>query len=169
MWKKNLIENKQKMRILKIGLILLTAIAVVSCGDVEKSETNKSDNISKAERTYSDAIEIHDEIMPKMGKLGSLQNDLKELKTAHPEDSVKINEHISKLGKASEAMMIWMRELKQYPKGVGQQQGRDTQSAKTDTSYELHAKQKSEIETVRDNMTEAIEEATALLESKKKP
>ncbi|MCA1762410.1 MAG: hypothetical protein LC664_05390 [Flavobacteriales bacterium] len=151
------------MKILKNSLFVMIAFAMVSCGGAEKSETNTSTDISKAERIYNEAIEIHDEIMPKMGKLGSLQKDLEDLKAVHPEDSVKINEHISKLENASESMMLWMRELKQYPQG-GQQQGRDKHSSKADTSYALHAKQKSEIETVQDDMNMAIEEAKVLLE-----
>lgn len=151
------------MKILNI-LQVLVCLSVLSC-------TNPSENsqeLSEAEKTYEEAIKIHDQVMPKMDKIESLKLHLKELKGSHPEDSIQIDNQIKKLDNAFDAMMMWMHELKIYPQQTTEasHDGHHMHNLKADTTYQQHVKQKEEIITIQQSIHNAIQEAEVLLKNK---
>lgn len=108
-------------------LILTSFLAINSCGPKGTSEN---------EKRRADVIAVHDEVMPKMGQLKSLERKalekVKELENEDPIDSAKVAEYKAlayDLNLADEAMFDWMHqydtedgdkseeELKQYLDG----------------------------------------------------
>ncbi|MEP0713707.1 hypothetical protein [Algoriphagus sp.] len=105
-------------------LIFTSFLAITSCGPSGPSEN---------ELLRAEVIAVHDEVMPKIGQLKSLERKalekVKELESEEPVDSVKIITFKSlayDLNQADEAMFDWMHqydtedgekteeELKQY-------------------------------------------------------
>ncbi|MEB2781094.1 hypothetical protein U3A58_11880 [Algoriphagus sp. C2-6-M1] len=105
-------------------LILTSFLLVNACGPKSPSEN---------EKLREEVIAVHDEVMPKMGKLKSLERQAlekaEELKSQNPMDSTKVEAYEAlgyDLNRAHEAMFEWMHqydpldgkksdeELKQY-------------------------------------------------------
>ncbi|UCS95662.1 hypothetical protein KZP23_00040 [Echinicola marina] len=78
------------------------------------------DGVSEQEALKDKVIQIHDEVMPKMGELKSEQKRLMDLaEQLHLEDSVNNTDRIEKLKGAVgdlegayEGMFVWMRQFK---------------------------------------------------------
>ena len=142
-----------------INILVLIYLVMVSC-------TSSPENSSAAEKTFEEAIRIHDEVMPKMDKIESLKLKLKEMKNSHPEDSTQIDSQIKKLDNASEAMMMWMHELKIYPQQSAEasDDGHQMHNPQADTTYQVHVKQKEQIIIVQQSINTAIQQAEAILE-----
>ncbi|WP_188462491.1 hypothetical protein [Marivirga lumbricoides] len=144
-----------------IYILSLICLVMVSC-------TSSSENISAAEKTFEEAIKIHDEVMPKMDKIESLKLKLKEFEKSHPEDSTQIDSQIKKLDNVSEAMMMWMHELKIYPQQSDEasHDGHHMHNSQADTTYQVHIQQKAEIIIVQQLIYGAIQEAEEFMKSK---
>ncbi len=143
-------------------VIIVLSLLIVSCNNIKENSLEKS----KAEETFEEAIRIHDEVMPKMGKLESLKAELKELKVLKQADSMQIEEQLVKLDEASLAMRMWMHQLKIFPKtnGVGESNGHAGHNSKADTSYQLHLDQKEDIISIQAAINNSIEEAESFLQ-----
>lgn len=84
----------------KVLSLLFILLVVVSCGGFD----------TKAK--VDEVLDIHDEVMPKMGEVMNLKRKVLE-KAQAESDSIKVNELRSlakDLDQASEEMMVWMRE-----------------------------------------------------------
>lgn len=127
------------MRISKIfiltvlaGLIVLNACNQTSDKETEKEEKEQNESeqmtdkekekLSEINKLKDEVIKIHDEVMPKMGELEQLANELTGLlanpKDLRPKDLSKINSHIQSLGTANETMMEWMRGYNATGEGI---------------------------------------------------
>ncbi len=95
-------------------LVLVLLILIFSCRD--NKEKGDSD-YSESKKIYGRALEIHDEVMPKMGTIMDLQKELKQKKeqTEDEEKIKKINASLQQLENAHRAMMNWMRNLTPLP------------------------------------------------------
>lgn len=94
----------RSISLLTFGLFLL----VVSCGP---------DLVEENKIMREQLIAVHDEVMPQMGTLKSLEKkatqEIEELSAREPVDSVKIKNHevlAFDLDEAYEGMFIWMRQ-----------------------------------------------------------
>ncbi|MGB3590493.1 MAG: hypothetical protein WBA16_02300 [Nonlabens sp.] len=85
-------------------ILFLAAIALASCNDDLKNSTKEYEAL-KAE-----ALEIHDEVMPKMSKLVQLQGNLQRKIAADSTMAVEGQAAIMSLKKADRDMMAWMKD-----------------------------------------------------------
>jgi hypothetical protein len=94
------------MRIIKIFTVIFLAIGTIaiSCKEEKKTEATKENNQMK------EVMAIHDEVMPKMGKIGKLVGQLKPLAdtTMQGKEYAKA---MRDLQAANESMMKWMQDF----------------------------------------------------------
>ena len=84
----------------KIFAILLLVLAVASCGGFD------------TEAKVDEVLDVHDEVMPKMGEVMNLKRKILDQAQSQT-DSIAMNElrAIAKdLDEANNGMMVWMRE-----------------------------------------------------------
>ena len=129
-----------------ILLCLFSFIFLLSCGD--------GNNQLKEE-----VIAIHDEVMPHMGRLQSLQKDLaEEADLLALEDSVVNYDQIAllrntstELGLAYEGMFVWMRQFE------------PEQGEMTKEEYEAYLNEQIIlVETVKEDINQALEKGERL-------
>lgn len=99
---------------------------------------------------YEEVMAIHDEVMPKMNDIYTLQQKLKsKLTTAPAEEKQELEILISELDSASNGMMVWMRQFDPIPDSVSVEKAR------------LYLEnEKVKVEQVKKDMLEAIEKAS---------
>jgi hypothetical protein len=114
---------------------------------------------SKNVQLKEEVIAVHDEVMPHMGKLKSLQKDLTHrAEQLAVEDSVAQAEHIlhlrntaTELDVAYEGMFIWMRQFE------------PEQGERTDDEFHAYLKeQKVLVEKVKQDINTSLEKAERL-------
>ncbi len=59
---------------------------------------------------FKEIMDVHDEIMPKMGKIRDLEKQFRSTALTYP-DSSELIRQAEILSSANEAMMIWMRDF----------------------------------------------------------
>ena len=59
---------------------------------------------------FQEIMDVHDEVMPKMGKIRNLEKQCRSVALTSP-DSLELIRQAEFLSNANEAMMIWMREF----------------------------------------------------------
>ena len=142
---------------LKWGILALAFLAF-SCGPNEQEKQK----IAKGEAVMA----VHDEAMPKMGLLTKKRAELKEVvqqmkaDTTHPFDSAfaeNATEVMVQLQKASDSMMDWMHNYK-YPAD-------DVPFAE---AIQYIDEQKAEIEAIRNQTDQVLEDAEKLLSTAQK-
>ena len=136
-------------------------ITIISLGIFSCKGNPSSNDKDELAALYTDVIAVHDEVMPKMGEMNSLKNQLTQRADSLLADSLKANDELAlplqsaakELGLADEAMMQWMRDFEKPDESI------DHQKATEYLQQEFEA-----ISKVRDISFEAIEEAKDLLE-----
>jgi len=121
-------------------IIILMVTLVLSC---------KNQHVNKENPLYQDVMVIHDKVMPEMSNIHRLKKQLKSNNTPGAEDLILAK--INQLNDADDAMMSWMASFS-VPKDKSQED-----------AYLLAEKEK--IQNVSDQMYEAIDNATHLLDS----
>ncbi len=121
-------------------------------------------NHIKEEALKDELMVIHDEVMPKMGEVNKLRNELVTLsEKSNTTDSLaiaSIKETIQYLEQADEGMMDWMGEFK-----------RPSKLRKSKTHEEILAyleDEKQKVQKVKEDINGSIEAAVAILEEYKK-
>ncbi len=96
------------MKLAHISLIFGLLLIFQSCGSGQVEENTKK---------RAEVIAIHDEVMPKMGQLKSMEKSalekVDELAAMEPVDSVRIaqlRDLAAELDQAYEGMFVWMRQ-----------------------------------------------------------
>lgn len=94
-------------------LFLVSFLFLTACG----SNGTSTEELSKNEQLREEIIEAHDEVMPKMGELKSLEKKAieaaEELQAADPVDTNQVEALKAlayDLNEAHEAMFVWMRQ-----------------------------------------------------------
>ncbi|MEB8328529.1 hypothetical protein OO009_04110 [Flavobacteriaceae bacterium KMM 6897] len=90
------------MRVSAIILAFIFSIVFISCKE-EKKVPNKNTQMKEV-------MAVHDELMPKMGKIGRLVGELNKLEDS-TEAGLVYKEAKIDLQEANKAMMDWMKEL----------------------------------------------------------
>ena len=93
------------------GLALLMTIALTSCSDTADSAGSEGeDATAELRKIEQEVLDIHDEVMPKMGDLNN--NRKKLIKRLYTRDSVeygmRIRESVDNLEEADSLMWDWM-------------------------------------------------------------
>ena len=134
--------------------ILILTIIITGCG-LNQEEKNKK----LQQDLYDEVMVIHDEVMPKISNILSLEKDLEggitELDSLDPNysEQVKIlKNQIARLQQADESMMQWMRNFEVNQEGWPH-----------DSIMSYLSKEKERISEVRDQMLGAIKGAEDLV------
>ncbi len=102
-------------------IILLLALPTIwiacNAASENKSETTAQEEVSDLkkleEKSWQEVMDIHDEVMPRMGEINRLKRNIsKQLKSAEEslqtETAAKMKEAVDKLEEADKMMMDWM-------------------------------------------------------------
>lgn len=130
----------------------IIAIIIVSNGCTSEKDTQQ--------KLFDEVMQVHDEVMPKMGELRSLAKQLSNRADSLASDSLaenttQINEmrDLSKqLNDANEGMMEWMRQFEQIEEGTSHGE-----------VIQYLTEQRKKIQKVRDDMLNSQSEAKEYL------
>ncbi|HLF35674.1 MAG TPA: hypothetical protein VI583_15630 [Cyclobacteriaceae bacterium] len=90
-------------------IIVLLVTALISC--------KQADKFGEARKIYEESMEIHDLVMPKMGELMSLRQELKTKKDSINDQEMKmqIDSLVLSLDLQHKNMMDWMKSIQPIP------------------------------------------------------
>ena len=92
------------MKTLTLFFLVIGTMAI-SCKEEKKAETSSKEN-----GQMSKVMAIHDEVMPKMGKIGQLVGQLKPMADTTAQGK-QYEKAMKDLQTANESMMKWMRDF----------------------------------------------------------
>lgn len=150
------------------NIIFAILIPLVGC---QNSKDSESQSIPEAKIVFTEAMTIHDEVMPRMDEIHKLKKELTlQLGKIESEEVIqKIKITISDLEKADDGMMDWMHNVVKYPDQSTKEEGHtghDHSVHDADTSLSIHLKQKEAIIQVKSDMVNAIDKAKKLVNPK---
>jgi hypothetical protein len=158
-------------------LISATVLPLHLLTGCQPAATEAPANLTEAQAIYAEAIEIHDEVMPRMGELMQLRqaveskvDSLNQLDSTAYADTVQYMQHIiDNLRYADRGMMQWMRNVKKVP-GLEEvesayQSDMELEVVDTTNIVQVQKSQKEAIETVKQQIESSIQEARSILES----
>jgi Mg2+ and Co2+ transporter CorA len=142
-------------------LYILILFIMAACGkpseQKQDQEAGSGDNPNQA--LYDQVMDIHDEVMPHMDDIEKLKRELKEEIANSPEmvaeRKAELEQVISNLDSAGNAMMDWMHKFNPLP-----------DSADQETSREYLETEMERIKKVRDLMNESLEKAKGVATKK---
>lgn len=145
-----------------IYLIAISIITLTAC----KNETTAVDaalaaQIETFESLKNEAMEVHDEIMPKMGELMELKGEITEKAEAGElSDQTAISSTAEELKASHDGMMTWMKDYSEkFPYGDPTPETKEVMEEK----MPILEQEVKEIKNLRDKTMKAIESAKALL------
>ncbi len=154
--------------ILFVFIVFLFSISFWACGECDGTCCKKLEQTAEIKENpepwqslYDEVMRVHDDVMPKMGDINRLNQDL-ELYTEKNADAIdaaqtaQIETLTTALTKSEKAMWDWMHEFKQP------QKGEDLEKVNGYLNQEL-----SKITLVSDLMLSSINDAKTFLDSKK--
>ncbi|MBL7861617.1 MAG: hypothetical protein JNJ65_10685 [Cyclobacteriaceae bacterium] len=113
------------------GLALILLVSLMACGKggEHRAQEDSSTESGPNQALYDQVMDVHDEVMPRMGEINRLQRELKEKIASSPdmiaERKAELEQVISNLDSASNAMMTWMHEFNPLPDSVDQEKARE--------------------------------------------
>lgn len=139
--------------------VLSFVLIMASCGKTSEHSghehdagVNNGDNPNEA--LYNQAMEVHDEVMPKMEDIYQLKRNLQEQIANTPDMVVErkkqLEQIISNLDSANNAMMDWMHTFNPLPDSTDQEQAREYLESEIE-----------QVKKVKELMIESIEKAEA--------
>ncbi len=139
------------MKRLSSFLIIVTALFINACGPNPSSENQK---------LRDEVIAAHDEVMPLMGKLKSMEKTatekVKELESSPEPDSIQVEELKAvalDLSQAYEGMFVWMRQYKV-----------DDEDMSPEELKAYLEDQKDQVNQVNEDIKNALDRASKVLE-----
>ncbi|UOB16233.1 hypothetical protein [Abyssalbus ytuae] len=137
----------------KLSILLILTLAFASCktDKKENSEPTKMENV----------MAIHDEVMPKMGKINSLIQEL-HTKADTTATGIKYQEAEAKLQEAHKSMMDWMKEFGEKFTPDEILKGQEL----TKEKKKLLDEEEVKINEVKNKINESISNAETLLNTK---
>jgi|SRR5699024_864782 len=144
------------MKTIRILSIILLSISMMSC----------SSSTSKEEKEFysllQEVFEVHDEMMPQMGKLSELRQELEEKTSDDPMNVMVYEEAIADLEAAHKGMMDWMKDFGEvFPFKDDRLEGMNEDQIKE--SIEKMKLQKVSVEAMKEKMVNSMENAKTIL------
>ncbi len=105
---------------MKNYLMIALVLAVTACTSPKKESANEEDKVPLKEQVMN----VHDEVMPKMGELRSTQKSLLAVADSLGEDSLKtaeLKQLATSIEMANENMMAWMRQYDHHFTGTDEE------------------------------------------------
>ncbi len=139
--------------------VLALVLIMASCGKTSEHSGNGHDSDANAddspnEALYNQAMEVHDEVMPKMEDIYQLKMNLQEQIANTPDMVVErkkqLEQIISNLDSANNAMMDWMHKFNPLPDSTDQELAREYLESEIER-----------VKKVKELMIESIEKAEA--------
>ncbi|UGU16929.1 hypothetical protein LS482_03415 [Sinomicrobium kalidii] len=139
-----------------------SALSVLAVAIFAACTTKPSKEAQEFRSLYDEVIVVHDEVMPKMGKLNTLGQRLKkETDTT----AVAYHEAAEGLKKSHTAMMDWMKDFSEkFPYEDAPLKDKSTEEIAEKIT--LLKTEKAEVSDLRDLINRSIEKAERLLEKK---
>lgn len=147
-----------------IYIIAIAMLAFASCkNEVTAEEKALATQIENYDALMTEAMEVHDEIMPKMGELMELKGEL----LANQPESISQESYMEEVSIAAEnlkashdGMMTWMKDYSEkFPYGDPSPETKEA----IDEKMPVLEKEVEEIKQLRDKTMQAIDDAKALL------
>ena len=113
---------------------LFVILILAACGKPaehsgDEYDSDSSDGDSPNEALYNQAMDVHNEVMPKMEDIYKLKKDLQEQIANTPDMVVERKQQleaiISNLDSANNAMMDWMHKFNPLPDSTDQEKARE--------------------------------------------
>ncbi|MFN8335528.1 MAG: hypothetical protein U0U09_10395 [Cyclobacteriaceae bacterium] len=103
-----------------IKSLFLALIVLSGCGKSTNESSGSNDSLQVASKAlYSHAMDIHDEVMPKMDELYRLKQNLKDTLASpaslSPETKADFETRIHMIDSAEKSMMDWMHDNRLRP------------------------------------------------------
>jgi hypothetical protein len=128
---------------------------------------NQEDPYADSRQIYQEAIDVHDEVMPRMDRIMQLKKLLKTAREDVTDDSLRtrIDSSISELEAAHDDMMQWMRNIQPVPEHDPNENPEAGENLpEPDEMEEIQTRSLAEIRNVQENFNESIQLAEKLLE-----
>jgi len=142
------------MRLLQIMTVIAFGTLLAACGD-------NAEQLQAQQETWEEMMEVHDEVMPKMGEISRLRRELtakmEALDSTETEQIETIDATLAQLDGADIGMMDWMGDLQQLSTL------RENNSHDEIMAYLEQEKEK--VQKVKENMLSAIEAGKQMLDS----
>ena len=127
-----------------------------------------SDPYQKSREIYEQTMNLHDEVMPKMGEVLSLRHTLKMKldSVTDPAVKVQIDSAMSDLDRTYNGMMAWMANLQPVPdkntSGAGSISG-DKKSPSSDEMVKIQQNSLDGIKALKDQMNKSLKNSKELI------
>jgi len=142
------------MKVFRTLFIAALAIAVWSCGNSASSDEEQFYQL------LDEVMEVHDEMMPQMGKLSELRQNLEE--SANEDNVVQYKNAAADLEAAHKSMMDWMKNFGEvFPYKEDRLEGMNEDQIKE--SIELMKEQKAAVNAMKEEMVSSMENAKEIL------
>lgn len=144
------------MKLFRTLFIAVLAITLWSCGSSE------SDDKVEFYQLLHQVFDVHDEMMPQMGKLSELRQELEKRVEEEPMDAITYQEAIADLEAAHKGMMDWMKDFGEvFPYKEDRLEGMNEDQIKE--SIELMKEQQVLVDAMKKEMVSSMENASAIL------
>lgn len=147
------------MKLFRTFIIAVLAVSLWSCGNKE------SEDKVEFYQLLHEVFDVHDEMMPQMGKLSELRQELEERAEVEEEPmQAKIyKDAVTDLEGAHKGMMDWMKNFGEvFPYKEDRLEGMNEDEIKE--SIELMKEQQVLVEAMKQEMVSSMENARKLLE-----
>ncbi len=143
-----------KSLFIRIVFFITTAVTIISCDQLSKEE-------QEFDLLMQKIIDVHDEVMPKMGEISTLIKDL-ESKIDTTETGKSYAKAQQDLKDSYDFMMEWMSDFSE--KFPHDNENDETNSDKLSSQMKLLKEEETEVNEMRDQINTSIENAKKLLE-----
>jgi predicted RND superfamily exporter protein len=144
------------MKTLKTLLLICLATIAISCNEGQKAKVE-----SDFKKEINKAMEIHDDVMPKMS---DINKNIRNLDTLTGVDSTKVNVCKKKLESAHAEMMTWMKDFSQVFSTKEIREGLQTENADTiELKTDLAIKFREKAIKMQESINKSLESAKKIL------
>lgn len=144
------------MKLFRTLFIAVLAVMLWSCGNKE------SDDKVEFYQLLHEVFDVHDEMMPQMGKLSELRQELEKRVEEEPMNAITYQEAIADLEAAHKGMMDWMKDFGEvFPYKEDRLEGMSEEEIKE--SIELMKEQQVSVDAMKQDMVQSMENARAIL------
>jgi hypothetical protein len=143
-----------------LSVLFVATVVLYGCGNktehqAQLPEEEKAVSSDPTKALYDSVMDVHDEVMPRMGEIITLTEALKEKVAKTPDmpagKKKEIETTVESLDKASEGMMDWMHKFSP-----------ETNAATTESKRAYLKDEMVKVERVKADMLAAIEKGKAL-------
>ena len=148
-------------------LFLLSAFAFAACEggstNADQSDEPSAEEAMEAETAlYKKVMEVHDEVMPKMGDLNRVKRNLEQKAEEMPGqvDTVAVAQTVAAIEAAENGMMDWMQGISKHRPETMREAGESHEAIMEALNQELES-----IEKVRDDMMSSLQKGQQMLQT----